>query len=143
MKKNPKMIAGITGLAVLVILLAVLLTQLIPTAGEVRREMSLTPTPLPPTPDTVRASAVSPDAPTAVPPLQNGSRGDEVLKLQTRLHELGYYQGELDGQFGAGTQEAVVAFQKADGLDTDGLAGAETQRVLYSEEAKAKPEEGQ
>ena len=48
MDKNPKKIAGIAGLAVMVILAIVLAIQMIPTIGEVRREMSLTPTPLPP-----------------------------------------------------------------------------------------------
>ena len=50
MMKNPKTIAGIIGLAVLVILAVVLATQMIPTIREVQREMSLTPTPLPPVP---------------------------------------------------------------------------------------------
>lgn len=137
MKKNPKIIAGLAVLAVLLALLALLLTQMIPTIGEVRREMSLTPTPLPAVPDTARAVAVNPADPTAEPPLQHGSRGDEVLKLQTRLQQLGYYHGELDGQFGAGTQEAVIAFQKANGLAADGMAGEETRRILYSNDAKA------
>jgi len=139
-EKNPKTIAGLAGLAVLVILAAVLLTQMIPTIGEVRREMSLTPTPLPPVPDTVRAVAVNPDQATPEPPLSNGSRGEKVLKLQTRLQELGYYQGEIDGQYGPGTQGAVVDFQKMNGLDTDGLAGEETQRVLYSDQARRNGE---
>lgn len=137
MKKNPKIIAGIAALVVLTALLAFLLTRLIPTIGEVRREMSLTPTPLPPVPDTVRAVAIDPAAPTAVPALQNGSRGERVLELQTRLKTLGYYDGELDGQFGAGTQMAVLAFQQENGLAADGLAGEETLRVLYSDEAKS------
>ena len=55
--------------------------------------------------------------------------------VQKRLKELGYYQGEVDGQFGPGTRDAVIAFQKKNGLDADGLAGEETQRVLYSDEA--------
>ena len=111
MKKNPKLIGGLSALAVLVILGAILLTQMIPTIREVQREMSLTPTPLPEMPDTVRARAVS-EAVTAKPPLHNGSRGEEVRSLQSRLKDLGYYMGEVDGQFGEGTREAVVAFQR-------------------------------
>ncbi len=57
-------------------------------------------------------------------------------ELQKRLQALGYYTGEIDGQFGPGTREAVVAFQKNNGLDADGLAGTETLKVLYSQEAK-------
>ena len=134
MMKNPKTIAGIIGLAVLVILAVVLATQMIPTIREVQREMSLTPTPLPPVPDSVRAKNIITE-PTPEPPLHNGSQGEKVWKLQEKLKTLGYYEGEVDGQFGPGTREAVIAFQKMNNLDADGLAGEETQRVLYSEEA--------
>ena len=134
MKRNPKVIAGIAGIAVLLVLCAVLATYMIPTIGEVRREMSLTPTPLPPIPDTVRAKDMTTDV-TPEPALHNGSQGDKVRKLQESLKTLGYYEGEVDGQFGPGTRDAVIAFQKKNGLNADGLAGEETQRVLYSDEA--------
>ena len=134
MDKNPKKIAGIAGLAVMVILAIALAIQMIPTIGEVRREMSLTPTPLPPVPDTVRAKDAS-SMVTPEPALHNGSQGEKVEKLQERLRELGYYTDVVDGQFGQGTKDAVIAFQKKNGLDPDGYAGEETQKVLYSEEA--------
>ena len=134
MTKNPKVITGIIGLAVLLVLTVILATQMFPTIREVQREMSLTPTPLPPVPDSVRARIV-PGDPTPEPPLHNGSQGEKVWKLQEKLKALGYYDAEVDGQFGPGTREAVVAFQEKNGLDADGLAGEETQRVLYSDEA--------
>ena len=134
MNKNPKMIAGIAGLAVMLILAVVLVTYMIPTIGEVRREMSLTPTPLPPVPGSVRAAGyVEQDTPE--PALGTGSRGDKVTRLQERLKALGYYDGEIDGQFGQGTQEAVIAFQMKNGLDADGYAGEKTQALLDSDEA--------
>jgi len=134
MNKNPKMIAGIAGLAVMLILAVVLATYMIPTIGEVRREMSLTLTPLPPVPGSVRAAGyVEQDTPE--PALGTGSRGDKVTRLQERLKTLGYYDGEIDGQFGQGTQEAVIAFQMKNGLDADGYAGEKTQALLYSDEA--------
>ena len=136
MKKNPKVIAGVAALAVLVILGAVLLTQMIPTIVEVHLELSLTPTPLPQMPDSVWAEVVNPAEPTPEPPLSSGSRGEKVEELQKRLQALGYYDGEIDGQFGPGTKAAVVDFQKNNGLDTDGLAGAETLTLLYSQDAK-------
>ena len=136
MTKNPKVIAGVTALALLVILGAVLLTQLIPTIGEVQLEMSLTPTPLPQMPDSVWAKVINPAEPTPGPPLANGSKGEKVEELQKRLQALGYYHGEIDGQFGPGTREAVFDFQKNNGLDTDGLAGSETLTLLYSQDAK-------
>lgn len=141
MKKNPKVIAGVAALAVLVILGAILLRQMIPTIGEVQLELSLTPTPLPQMPDSVWAEVVNPAEPTPEPPLSSGSRGEKVEELQKRLQALGYYDGEIDGQFGPGTKAAVVDFQKNNGLDTDGLAGTETLNLLYSQEAKPSPQQ--
>ena len=141
MKKNPKVIAGVAALAVLVILGAILLTQMIPTIGEVQLELSLTPTPLPQMPDSVWAEVVNPAEPTPEPPLSSGSRGEKVEELQKRLQALGYYDGEIDGQFGPGTKAAVGDFQKNNGLDTDGLAGTETLNLLYSQEAKPSPQQ--
>ena len=134
MTKNPKVIAGIIGIVVLLAGCIVLATYMIPTIKEVRREMSLTPTPLPPVPDTVREkpaeSMVTPE-----PALHNGSQGEKVWKLQERLQALGYYMDAVDGQFGQGTRDAVIAFQQKNGLEADGYAGEETQRILYSEDA--------
>lgn len=134
MNKNPKVIAGIIALAVLLAGCIVLATYMVPTIQEVQREMSLTPTPLPPAPDTVRDKTPMEQV-TAEPALHNGSQGEKVWKLQERLQALGYYTDAVDGQFGQGTKDAVIAFQKKNGLDPDGYAGEETQRVLYSEEA--------
>ena len=134
MKKNPKAIAGIIGIVVLLAGCIVLATYMIPTIKEVQREMSLTPTPLPPVPDTVREKAAT-DMVTPEPALHNGSQGEKVWKLQERLQALGYYMDAVDGQFGQGTRDAVIAFQQKNGLDADGYAGEETQRVLYSEDA--------
>ena len=134
MEKNPKVIAGIIGLVILLAGCIVLATYMIPTIKEVQREMSLTSTPLPPVPDTVRDKDLSAQV-TSEPALHNGSQGEKVWKLQERLQALGYYMDAVDGQYGPGTRDAVVAFQKKNGLDADGLAGEETQRVLYSEQA--------
>ena len=134
MKKNPKAIAGIIGIVVLLAGCIVLATYMIPTIKEVQREMSLTPTPLPPVPDTVRAVDLSTEV-TPEPALKNGSQGEKVWKLQERLQVLGYYTDAVDGQFGQGTRDAVIAFQKKNGLEADGYAGEETQKVLYSEDA--------
>lgn len=134
MKKNPKVIAGIAGLVLLLAGCIVLATYMVPTIREVQREMSLTPTPLPPVPDTVRDKSPVEQV-TPEPALHNGSQGEKVWKLQERLQELGYYTDAVDGQFGQGTKDAVIAFQKKNGLDADGYAGEETQRILYSDQA--------
>ena len=134
MKKNPKVIAAVIAIGVMIAACVVLVTYMVPTIKEVRREMSLTPTPLPPIPASVRATELA-EVVTPEPALRNGSKGEKVWKLQERLQQLGYYQGTLDGEFGPGTREAVVAFQQKNGLAADGLAGEETQRVLYCETA--------
>ena len=55
--------------------------------------------------------------------------------MQQRLKELGYYSGSVDGDFGDGTEQAVIAFQKANGLNADGVAGTQTITKLYSNNA--------
>ncbi len=59
-----------------------------------------------------------------------GSRGAEVTQIQTRLKELGYYSGSIDGIFGTATQSAVKKFQRDYGLTVDGIAGKWTLRSL-------------
>ena len=82
--------------------------------------------------------------PTVAPPeriilLKSGASGEEVRILQARLKELGYYDGEPDGQYGPGTKAAVQAFQKRNGLSVDGMAGPQTQDRLYSAGALGTP----
>ena len=136
MKKNPKAIVGLVAAAVLLAALLFMVVKLIPVAQEVRREMSLTPTPLPPVPASVMAVTPDPSLPTAAPVMRTGSKGQEVKDLQTRLSALGYYNGKIDGEFGPETKEAVTAFQKANGLEADGIVGEETRELLFSVNAK-------
>ena len=136
MKRNPKTIAGLTVLVIMLAGLGFLITKLVPVWQETSREMSLTPTPLPPVPSSVMAVTPDPSQPTNPPVLKTGSRGQEVKDLQSRLQALGYYSGEIDGQYGPGTKEAVTAFQKQNGLDADGMVGQETKSILFSVQAK-------
>lgn len=55
-----------------------------------------------------------------------GSRGQEVINIQTRLKNWGYYKGTVDGVFGSGTQAAIKSFQRKNGLTPDGIAGPAT-----------------
>ena len=66
--------------------------------------------------------------------LYNGSKGEEVRKLQQALIDLGFLNDRADGIFGNKTEEAVRRFQKANHLEADGLAGKKTQAVLYAAE---------
>ena len=45
-----------------------------------------------------------------------GSTGEEVRQIQTKLKEYGVYTGEVDGIYGTQTKNAVIAFQKYNGL---------------------------
>jgi membrane-bound lytic murein transglycosylase B len=51
----------------------------------------------------------------------------EKFELQNRLKELGYYEGEVDGNFGSGSKAAIQAFQAQNGMPTD---GEPTQHLL-------------
>ncbi|WP_414582000.1 peptidoglycan-binding protein [Scytonema sp. PCC 10023] len=63
--------------------------------------------------------------------LRIGARGSEVTKLQRRLQRLGFLnEGDVDGNFGAATEAAVIALQKRYGLDADGVVGGGTWEIL-------------
>lgn len=58
--------------------------------------------------------------------LKSGSKGTEVKYLQMNLNGLGYAALTVDSQYGSKTKTAVKAFQKANGLSVDGIAGSKT-----------------
>lgn len=72
------------------------------------------------------------------PKLEHGSRGRHVQALQSRLQELGYFAGRVDGQFGDRTRAAVQAFQADHGLGVDGVVGRQTWPALDG--AQPRPE---
>ena len=59
-----------------------------------------------------------------------GSRGEDVAQIQQRLKQYGYLDGAADGIFGQATYDAVVWFQKKNGLKADGVVGAATLAAL-------------
>lgn len=59
-----------------------------------------------------------------------GSRGSEVSDAQRRLKNWGYYTGTVDGVYGAKMYQAVIKFQKKNGLTPDGVIGNATKRAL-------------
>lgn len=61
---------------------------------------------------------------------RQGSVGDEVVKIQTKLKSFGLYNGEIDGKYGVMTANAVRKFQQHYGLKVDGIAGAQTISAL-------------
>ena len=130
MKKNPKTIAGLIVSAVLLTALLVMVVKTIPVVQEVRREISLTPTPLPPVPDTVRADPY--------PDLMEGDWGLDVEEMQRRLMELGYFRDSVDGQFGPKTKEALINFQRENSLPANGVLDRKTREALYAQDAATK-----
>lgn len=59
-----------------------------------------------------------------------GQQGDDVYRVQQKLKQYGYYSGSLDGYFGQATYDAVVWFQKKNGLKADGVVGNATAAAL-------------
>jgi lipoprotein-anchoring transpeptidase ErfK/SrfK len=62
--------------------------------------------------------------------LRPDASGPEVLALQRRLSDLGYWLGTPDSRYGSSTEHAVTAFQKVAGLGRDGVAGPATMSAL-------------
>ena len=91
-----------------------------------------TPTPSPtptatPVPQMVKPSTT----------VRNGSKGSDAKLVQQRLIDLKYLSGKADGQFGSQSVAALKAFQRKNGLQADGVAGAGTNAVLFSYKAIA------
>lgn len=61
---------------------------------------------------------------------RRGSRGEEVKQIQTVLKDRQLYTGNIDGIYGAQTEQAVIKFQKQMGLTADGIAGPKTLSAL-------------
>ena len=67
------------------------------------------------------------------PVLRSGSRGVYVLILQDALNALGYSTQTLDGVFGGNTRNALVAYQRDNGLSADGVVGCGTWTRIVNE----------
>ena len=63
-------------------------------------------------------------------PLTQGSKGSDVMEIQKRLSGHGFYNGPIDGIYGYNTREAVIAFQKAHGLNPSGNVDTFTYEKL-------------
>ncbi len=62
---------------------------------------------------------------------RKGSMGDLVSRIQQQLKDLGYYKGAISGKYDTATYDAVVKFQKKNGLKADGTSGSQTQAMLF------------
>lgn len=59
-----------------------------------------------------------------------GSQSNEVRLIQQELTNRGYFTSAIDGIYGTKTKNAVIKFQKDNGLDPDGIAGVKTLKAL-------------
>ena len=110
-----------------------------PQAEPVEPPATTPPAPTDPTAPATPSPSAPPTTsppPTSEPPeerpelLRLGDTGPEVEALQHRLADLGYWLGEIDGEFGGLTEQAVFALQKAAGGDPDGVVGPQTREAL-------------
>ena len=79
--------------------------------------------------------------------LRRGSTGREVEQVQFWLSGLAQYDDSLpkiavDGSYGAATERAVTAFQRANGLTADGVVGQSTWEALYASWVSAQSDAG-
>ena len=121
--------------------------QFISPDGEAADENYFVPTAFPAeTPASIETPAQT-EAPAPIEPidftfkgtLKYGDSGERVAQLQTRLSELGFYNAKVSGGYYKVTKAAVKAFQAHNGLSADGIAGRDTQELLFS--AAAVPAE--
>jgi N-acetylmuramoyl-L-alanine amidase len=68
-----------------------------------------------------------------------GSTGSKVTEAQRKLKQWGYYDGPIDGVFEKKTYDAVVLFQRKNGLPQDGVIGSQTAAALGIQLAGTAP----
>jgi peptidoglycan hydrolase-like protein with peptidoglycan-binding domain len=73
--------------------------------------------------------------------LSLGSTGAQVTALQNALTDLGYWLGGVDGEFGPLTQQALMAFQKDNNIDSDAVAGSDTWNALKTARPRSFPKD--
>lgn len=86
-------------------------------------------------PPTSTTSTLPPTTTTTVPPppvYRVGDSSPEIAVLQQWLTALGYRPGPVDGKYGSATASAVLAYQKHEGLQRDGVAGPQVLGAMQS-----------
>ena len=71
--------------------------------------------------------------------VRSGSSGSDVRELQLALKAKGCDPQGADGKIGETTKKAVVAFQKANGLEPDGIVGKDTIKALFGNASPSQP----
>ncbi|MEG1890065.1 MAG: peptidoglycan-binding protein [Clostridia bacterium] len=64
--------------------------------------------------------------------LSRGAKGEEVKQVQTRLKELGFFDGPVSGNYMNKTVAAVKAFQLHNGMRDNGTTDEDTWNMLFN-----------
>lgn len=67
-----------------------------------------------------------------------GDSGADVESMQSRLYELGYYEGKVNGYFGVATEQALMDFQTKNQIAVDAVFHVDDRDLLYSPSALPK-----
>jgi Putative peptidoglycan binding domain len=130
---TPRQLA-IAAVSVLVVLFAILAAAGVFSNSPQKTVPPTTPrtisTPTTTTPTTTRTQTPAPTVRVPTTTLKQGDSGAQVKLLQKALAALGYQTGKADGSFGPATKQALVAFQTAQKLTADGVAGPKTLAAL-------------
>ncbi len=138
------------------VLLGLLLVQLLPVRTVLAEPETPVPTVTPAAGETILPAVDTPapqdsaapsdtEEPVYVPEkeetgiVKKGMQCDEVILLQMRLRDLGYFNYKITNYFGSYTEEAVKYFQKENDLSADGVMGPNTFDILFSNDAKRAP----
>jgi peptidoglycan hydrolase-like protein with peptidoglycan-binding domain/energy-coupling factor transporter ATP-binding protein EcfA2 len=70
--------------------------------------------------------------------LTKGAKGEEVKKLEQQLQKLGFLQATADEYFDGDTEAALIAFQRSQGLQADGIAGLATTERLENPQQQVR-----
>lgn len=73
--------------------------------------------------------------------LKSGSSGKLVKQLQERLHELGYYDGPISGNYQKNTVRAVKAVQTQNGMETTGVTDEATWNIIFNDRKIVMPDQ--
>lgn len=76
------------------------------------------------------------------PELKIDDNNVDVLNVQSRLRDLGYYNYKVTGYYGSLTEYAVKLFQKYNGLEETGKVDEATNKILYENNAVRMPMSG-
>jgi peptidoglycan hydrolase-like protein with peptidoglycan-binding domain len=87
----------------------------------------------------ITTAVLSIASPVLALPFKRGNNGPEVLNIQRCLRTLGYFTGEPNGNFGPGTEAAVIKFQQVEKILANGVVGATTLGVLQRQCKNTNP----